>query len=249
MGKSRAATRTVKIMELVAESSKGITLSEIAAALDIPINSVKDIITSLLELEMLEIIDTRSKLYGVGVKAFYIGNSFIKNTSIVDKAKPIIEELGASLNKTVFLAKELHETIAYIYKYEPKDYVIATCSIGSRAMMHCTSLGKSILAYDDELLKKIASKPLIKKTKYTITDSDMLYAEIEKVRQQGYAVDDREQVEQLLCIGAPIFDNTNKVVAALSISGIYDANMDVEKEAEIVKDKAAIISARLGYTK
>lgn len=245
---SRSATRTIMILELIAERSKGITLSEISAELNIPVNSVKDIINSLLEIEMIEIIDERSKLYGIGVKAYYIGNAFIRNTNLIDKAKPIIEDLGSMLNKTVFLGKEINGMITYIYKYEPKNLLVATCPIGSRTNLHCTSLGKCILAHDKELWEKILDKPLIKLTKNTITDYEKLYEEIEKVRIKGYAIDNREQAEHLLCIGAPIFDNANKVIAALSISGLYQESTDIEGEAALVMEKAAIISKKMGYT-
>ncbi|GKX29411.1 IclR family transcriptional regulator [Vallitalea longa] len=247
MGKSRAATRTINILELVASKSKGITLSEIATQLDIPVTSVNDILKALLDQEMIEIIDERSKVYGIGIKAFYIGNAFIQNTTLIDKAKSVVEDLGNILNKTVFLGKEVHHKITYIYKYEPKNLLIATCPIGSRTSLHCTALGKCILAHNDELLESISKTPLLRKTKYTITDYNELYKEIQNVKIKGYAVDDREQNEYLLCIGAPIFDSNNSVIAALSISGLYNDNTNVQQEAEILMEKAAIISTKMGY--
>lgn len=248
MAKSRAAMRTVAILELIANKTKGITLSQISNKLDIPINSVKDIIQSLLEVEMIEMIDERSKIYGIGVKAYYIGNAFIRNKTIIDKGKATIEALGSTLNKTVFLGKEVNEMITYIYKYEPKNLLIATCPIGSTTNLHCTSLGKCFLAHDDELFKRLATKTLVRKTPYTITDYQQLSQEIEKVRKNGYAVDNREQAEHLLCIGAPVFDYTNKMVAALSVSGLYQENIDIQGEARLVMEKASEISIKLGYT-
>ncbi|MDF2473152.1 MAG: IclR family transcriptional regulator [Lachnospiraceae bacterium] len=248
MAISRAAMRTINILELIASKAKGITLSEIAVELDMPVTSVNDIVKALIETDMIEIIDERSKLYGIGVKAYYIGNSFISNTSLVDKAKPIIEELATHVNKTVFLGKEVKDKITYIYKYEPKDTLIATCSIGSRTFLHTTSLGKCILANDEELLQHTIDKELIKKTSHSITEPDALIEELQKVRLKGYAVDNREQDEHLFCIGAPIYDHNNKVIAAISISGLYSENMNVEYEANLVREKALLISKKMGYT-
>ncbi|WP_058485795.1 IclR family transcriptional regulator [Defluviitalea phaphyphila] len=247
MASSRAAKRTIQILELISEKPKGITLSEISNELDIPISSTKDIIQSLLELEMIEIIDKRSKLYGIGVKAYYIGSSFIRNTTIIDKARVSIEKLGTVLNKTIFLGKEINGKITYIYKYEPENLLVATCPIGKRTFLHSTALGKCFLAYNEELLKKVLNKPLVKETRFTITDKDQLMEEIAKVRINGYAVDRREQAEHLLCIAAPIFDHSNKIVAALSASGLYKKNIDIEKEASIIMKKASEISMKLGY--
>ncbi len=249
MKKSRTAIRAIDILELISNEKKGLTLSEIAKTLGIPVTSVSDIIGALLEKEMIEVIDERSKVYGIGVNAFFIGNAFISNTSLIDKSKDIIEKLGVDLNKTVFLGKEVNERITYIYKYEPKSTLITTCAIGARTPIHCTSLGKSIMAHDNELMKKVLNKELKKNTPFTITDHDLLKAEIDKIRKNGYAVDNREQSEHLLCIGAPIFDNNNKVIASISVSGLYSKDIDIEKQGTMVRKSALEISKKMGYNK
>ena len=247
MGKSRAALRTISILEIIAREKQGVTLSDVASELDIPVTSASDIIKSLLESEMIEFLDERSKVYGIGVKAYYIGNAFLSNTNLIDKSKPIIEELGLALNKTVFLGKEINKEITYIYKFEPRETMVSTCPIGSRTSLHNTSLGKCLMAYDDDLRDYIKNKSLVKKTTHTITDHELLIEELINVRNQGYAIDDREQNEMLRCIGAPIFDNTGKVIAAVSISGLYSKTTDIEYESNLVKDKALQISRKMGY--
>ncbi len=248
MGKSRAATRTILILEYIAKSKKGVTLSDIANELDIPVTSASDIVKALLDIEMIEIIDERSKVYGIGVKAYYIGNAFLSNTNLIDKAIPIIEDLGGELNKTVFMGKAVNDEITYIYKYEPRASIVTTCPIGSRTSLHATSLGKAMMAYDEEILSRISNKSLTKKTSFTITSLDDLVEDLIRVRTRGYAIDDREQNELLHCVGAPIFDHTGQVIAALSISGMYASDIDVEYEGNLVKEKALEISRRMGYS-
>lgn len=247
MGKSRAALRTISILEIIAREKLGVTLSDIASELDIPVTSASDILKSLLETEMIELVDERSKVYGIGVKAYYIGNAFLSNTNLIDKSKSSVEELGLALNKTVFLGKEINKEITYIYKFEPRETMVSTCPIGSRTSLHNTSLGKCIMAYDDDLRQYIKNKSLVKKTPHTITDHELLMEELIEVRNQGYAIDDREQNEMLRCIGAPIFDNTGKVIAALSISGLYSKATDIDYESKLVKAKALQISRKMGY--
>jgi DNA-binding IclR family transcriptional regulator len=247
MKMSRTAVRTIQILEIIARESKGLTLSEISQELNIPITSVNDIVKALLETEMIELIDERSKVYGIGVKAYSIGNAFIVNTSLIDKTKGVIEELSRETGKTVFLGQEVNGRITYIYKYEPENNLVATCPIGSSTSLHCTSLGKCVMAHRPELLKSLEGKSLKTMTSWTITDYLSLVEEIGKVRERGYAVDDREQNDHLLCMGAPIFDNHGDVVAAISISGLYSEDSDREKEGTLVKEAALKISARLGY--
>ncbi|MDC7225004.1 MAG: IclR family transcriptional regulator [Spirochaetales bacterium] len=244
---SRTAVRTVHILEVIARESKGLTLSEISHELEIPITSVNDIVKALRETEMIELLDARSKVYGIGVKAYSIGNAFIINTSLVDKSKGIIEDLSHKTGKTVFLGKEVNGRITYIYKYEPENPLVATCAIGSRTPLHCTSLGKSIMAFDHELLESLKGKALLKKTDWSITDYDLLVEDVNEVREKGYAIDDREQNDHLLCMGSPIFDSHGDVIAAVSISGLYSENADRDGEGRLVKEAALKISARLGY--
>ncbi|MEO1286290.1 MAG: IclR family transcriptional regulator [Chloroflexota bacterium] len=247
MSKSRAAIRTVKILELVAEYPNGLTMSEIASDLDIPVTSVNDIIKALVDMDMLDLIDSRSKTYGIGLKAFYIGNAYIHNTSLIDRAKPVIQELGSLLNKTVFLGKHANGKVTYLHKHEAPGVLIATCAIGSQTTMHNTALGKSILAYDLDALAQIDQNQLAQKTKYTITDFEELRSELALVRDRGYAIDDREHNEHLLCVGAPIFDSSGRVIAALSISSLYSPDRDVDGEASLVREKANEISMKMGW--
>ncbi len=248
MKKSRTASRTINILELIANTAKGISLSEIAFELDIPVTSVKDIIEALLDSEMIEMIDERSKLYGIGVKTYYIGNTYITNSSMIDKAKDIVEKLGTSLNKTVFIGKEVNGKITYLYKYEPQGFPINTCDIGARVNLHSTSLGKTYLAFSPGLLEKLQGRELHQKTPYTITNYDELVKEIEKVRRQGYASDIREQTLHQACIGAPVFNHKNEIVAAISVTGLYSPDIEIEKELAIIKESALNISRKMGYT-
>ena len=151
------------------------------------------------------------------------------------------------LNKTIFLGKEVNEKITYIYKYEPTASIISTCPIGSRTNLHCTSLGKCFLAHDEDLMNRIRNKSLVRKTQYTITNHDELEKDLEKVRELGYAVDDREQNEMLFCVGAPIYDYAGNVVAALSISGVYSEERDTEYEGNLIREKALQISKKMGF--
>lgn len=247
MGKSRAATRTVNILEYIAKEKQGVTLSDIANELDIPVTSASDIVKALLDIEMIEIIDERSKVYGIGVKAYYIGNAFLSNTNLIDKAKPIIEEIGLELKKTVFMGKAVNDEITYIYKFEPRASIVTTCPIGSRTSLHGTSLGKAIMAYDEEIHERIKNKSLTKKTSFTITNHEALEEDLIKVRTNGFAIDDREQNELLLCIGAPVFDHTGNVIAALSVSGMYSVDIDIHGQGNYIREKALELSRKMGY--
>jgi DNA-binding IclR family transcriptional regulator len=125
--------------------------------------------------------------------------------------------------------------------------------IGSRAPMHSTGVGKILLSgkNQDEFNKLISKITFVKKTPNTITSKEEFILEIEKVKQQGYALDNAENEEVLRCIAAPIFDHKGKIVASFSVSGptnrvtteaINDTLIDLMKQYSIA------ISRNLGYT-
>ncbi len=96
-------------------------------------------------------------------------------------------------------------------------------------------------------MERMRDKTFERKTRFTITDHDALEKELERVRDLGYAIDDREQNELLHCVGAPIYDHNGRVVAALSISGVYSEGLDVEYEGNLIRDRALQISKKLGF--
>jgi IclR family KDG regulon transcriptional repressor len=95
--------------------------------------------------------------------------------------------------------------------------------VGMRMHLYSTSFGKVLLAfssdeYIEDYIKKVS---LIPRTDKTITDPNKLREELQRVRNQGYAFDNEENERGIKCIGAPIFDFSQRVVAAVSISGYY----------------------------
>ncbi len=246
---NRTTKRAIDILELVSQQPKGITLNEIANKLKIPTTSAFDIIHTLKNLNMLDIVDQYSKLYCLGPKAIIIGQQYLKNNDLVNTAKPYMIDLGETLNKTVFLAKEVENKILYINKYEPINALITMANVGTRNYMHGTSLGKAILAFSDNMEKKVEQLELVAMTKNTITDKNKFIEELKKIKEQGYAVDNEELEENMLCIGAPIFDYSKKVIASISVSAIKKVTTDIEYEGKLVRSTADQISRKLGYIK
>jgi DNA-binding IclR family transcriptional regulator len=112
-------------------------------------------------------------------------------------------------------------------------------------------LGKALLAFSDaRLAAQVAAGGLPRLTRYTITNPERFLAELERVRQRGYAVDNEEFYAGRRCLAAPVFDEHGRVAAALSISGmITDFTEDrVPAFAKIVMESAAQITEQLGHT-
>jgi|GEM_PF-41759 len=239
--------RTLDILELISKNPEGMTLGEIKNELDIPKTSAYDILVTLKELDAVEIADERLKNYIIGVKTFLIGNSYIRNADIIKIATPILEELGNKLGRTIFIGKENQKKIIYIYKYEPSNAIVTTANIGTLNEVYATSLGKAILAYKDNYNDYIENIEFIPLTKQTITNKNDLIAQLNQIKSQGYAVDDREFDDMLSCIGAPIFNHDGNVIAAVSASGFYSKDLDIDYISRAVTKSAYEISKKFGY--
>jgi DNA-binding IclR family transcriptional regulator len=118
-----------------------------------------------------------------------------------------------------------------------------------RRPLYCTSLGKAMLAFIEDRDSALQTMRLERVGPRTITSQAKLKRELAKISQQGFAVDDEEAGLGSRCVGAPIFDQSGKVTAAISVSGpITRINRDrLMVFARAVREGALSVSTKLGY--
>jgi DNA-binding IclR family transcriptional regulator len=164
---------------------------------------------------------------------------------------PFLTELRDIAQETVHLVVLDQGQVAYIDKVECSKAVRMHSAVGRRGYMHCTAVGKAILAHMPvtDVHQILADHGLPSCTPNTITDSHSLHDELVRVRRMGYAVDDVENEEGIRCLGAPIFDHLGRPLSALSVSGpAYRMSMERVRElADVVIATASKISRQLGY--
>lgn len=136
-------------------------------------------------------------------------------------AIPWMLKLRTECGETVNLGRLQFDKVIYI-EVVPSEYALRFCEqAGSAVSAHATALGKAILAFADQEIVDglIRGRQLQMYTHNTITDPDELYAELQRVRERGYAVDRGEAAAQATCVAVPIFDVFGKPLAAISLSG------------------------------
>jgi DNA-binding IclR family transcriptional regulator len=245
---NRTVERTIKMLELLSKEKNGLTVKEITETMKIPKTSAYDILETLAYMEILEKNIGELNLYKIGIKSFQIGNSYSKTKEIFKIIDRPLQELAEKTGKTVFYGVENAGEIVYMSKHASEKTIITTAEIGSTNPLYCTSLGKAILAFlPHEKLEKILNmQSFEKKTKYTLSKEELI-RELSDIRARGYALDDREVEEHMLCIGAPIFNFKKEVVGSISISGLFSENRDIEFESEELLKTSFEISRKLGY--
>lgn len=246
---NRTTQRTVDILKLVSRKPEGITLDEICGKLKLPKTSAYDIVTTLAEMGMVHVDRGQRQRYTIGLTAYRIGINYTNNLDFISVTEPELKAFAKEVGKTVFFGVRSDHDVVYICKAEPENPIITTATVGSKNPMHCTSLGKAILAFSDqETLDQVLPRlKFTRKTGQTILDRDTFLGELEKVKEQGYALDARELEEHMECVGAPVFGSDGSVIGAISVSSLYQPSEDYEHLGALVAEKAGEVSKLLGF--
>lgn len=249
----QSINRAFTIVDEVSKSNeRGLSLSEIADKISLPVSTVYRIIQNLVHWQYLAERDDGN--YTLGFALLTLGNIVKDNLKLANIARKHMEELNALTSETIYLAMLDPQNceVIYIDKVESRRNIKLAAGIGSRNFIHATANGKCLVSKTskDKIKKLLETKGLPALTQYTITDVQLFLKEIDQVNTDGYAMDDLENEPGVRCVAAPIFDYTGRVVAAMSISGI-EANMALEtlktEYSLLVRDAALKISERMGY--
>lgn len=190
--------------------------------------------------------------YRLGLKTLELGQTYIRHAGLLTVARPIMEELGAQINENVYIGILKGKFAFYLDVVESNHTVRVLSRVGCRVPTYCSAIGKVQLAYESmEIVMEILNRKELKSyTPNTITDRDRILDHLELIKELGYAIDDEEWDEGVRCVGAPVYDYTRKVVAALSISA-PSVRLSINKVKKdyvpLLKRASAKISNQLGF--
>ena len=216
-------TRTVKsadnlfgVLEAVHEL-EGAGTTEVADYLDIAKSTAHDHLTTLVEHEFL-IKD--GSTYRVGLKCLNYGMQAKNRLELAKVAKPSLEQMAEETGEIVWLTVEEYGKGVFIEKAMGERAVQPYGEIGRRVPLHDLAAGKAILAHlPEERVREIVEKhPLPERTENTITDVEELLAELETIRERGYALNDSETFEGFRAVASPIVVG-GELLGSIVVSG------------------------------
>ncbi len=246
----RSLVRALSLLNRIAESPEdGASLTDLAQQVGLPLSTAHRLLLTL-EQERFVRFNHERRLWCVGVQAFVAGCAFVKTRSLAALARPHMRRLMEESGETVNLAVEDSGEAVYLAQVECRQMMRALARPGSRAPMHASAVGKAIFSKNSEkaIAKILHKEGMPRLTAKTLTTPAALRAELEKVRAQGFAVDDEEHAVGLRCVAAPVFDETGDAIAAVSVSGPL-ARIDEDRVAQLgqmVLEAARAISAEMG---
>ncbi|WP_119157376.1 DNA-binding transcriptional regulator KdgR [Caldimonas tepidiphila] len=196
--------------------------------------------------------ETDSERYGLTMKVFELGTKALQYPDLVELAKLPMQMLSDRTGETIHLGMLIDSEIIYVHKVDSRHSLGMYSRVGRRAPIHCTAIGKVLLAWEDAARRDqvLAGAEFRKFRDNTITTPAAFMAELDRTREQGFGEDREEFDEHIRCIGVPIFDRLNQAVAGLSIS-FPTFRYDEARKPEIfgmLRDASRTISQQLGCT-
>jgi IclR family transcriptional regulator, KDG regulon repressor len=246
--------RTALILEILGHSPSGMSLGELSEKVELPKGTTHRLITSLAYFDFIRQEQT-TKNYHLGFKLVDLGNLLLSQIDLRSQARPFLINLSEKVEETVHLVVLDRDKALYVDKVDlhPRVSGLQMVSrLGSRISLHCSSVGKVLLAYMDipDAERLISDTGLDQRTKNTITDPKKLVQHLSLVRKNGYAIDNEENEEGIRCVAAPIRNGNGRVEAAMSISGPTTRISMERVETELKKlvcETAKKITAQMGW--
>ena len=242
--------RAFDIVELLSRETGGLNLTEIATRMNLNKSTAHRILAALQERGYVEKRE-QGKVYRLGLEFIELSSAFLNSLELKTEAQPILNQLSRQTGQTVFMAIMREGDVVYIDKVESFNSLRRYKIIGKRMPSYATSLGKALLTglTEAEIVRLYKDRPFNKITEYTIDNVHDLLKEVDLTRRRGWAHDNQENELGTMCVGAPIYDYRNMVVAAVSVAWEIDGqpDLDLKRVAALVVDATQEISHRMGY--
>jgi DNA-binding IclR family transcriptional regulator len=241
---TQAVDRAARLLTEVVHAPGSVTFTELAAATGLAKSTTSRLLLAL-ERNGLVRRDEAGR--------FQPGEMFVRfawrggaEAGLTEVAQPYLDRLGKATGETVNLGVTSGGMVEQIAQVDSAYLIGATNWLGRAVPLHCTAIGKVLLAFG---AAELQPGRLDRRTEYTITSRAALETELERVRQRGYAVTDGELEPGLVALAAPVYRDGGALVAALSVSG-PGTRLTPQRVTEVACQcvaQASALSAVLGH--
>jgi IclR family transcriptional regulator, acetate operon repressor len=244
-GGVQSLDRAFAILETIADAGGVIGLSELTKRADLPLATIHRLVRTLVDLGYVS--QEPSRQYSLGPRLMRLADA--SSRRIGTWARPAMDAAVLKLGESVNLATLDGDEIVYVAQVQPsQNFMRMFTEVGRRAKPHTTAVGKAMLATrpEQEVLDLLKRTGMPRRTEHTITEPQEFLADLARVRERGYALDDGEQELGVRCVAVAVPDAPRPM--AVSMSGPLTRMSDehVAKAAPMLQQAAIDISAELG---
>lgn len=245
----QSVDRALSIIETLAEDDEGYRLSDLAIRTGLSTSTVHRLLATLENRRFVQ-FDRAASKWHVGARSFTVGATFVRRRNFSAQALPYLRRLRDITRETANLAVVDDEFIVVVTRMESREIMRSVTKVGGRVAMVASGVGKAVLAtYSDEDVGAIIRHHgMPRLTEKSIVRPGDLFRELEKVRRQGFAIDDEEASIGLRCVASVVFNDCGEPLAAISVSGLTSRLTDDRLPAlgENVRAVAAELTLALG---
>ena len=246
----QSVVKALSLLDCLAQQRRPMTLGELAQALNLPKATVHGLLASLRLGGAVEQSGVDGK-YRLGVRLFEYGCAVSASWDVVGRSREQMNHIAIQTGSSVILSSLQGQEAIVLEMVEATGAFRVVSEKGSRVALHCTSQGKLLLAYlsPGEQRRLLGALDFTAYTPHTINSRERLEAELERVRKQGYAVEDGEYRVGLRSVAAPIFSVEGQVRWAIGIVGMFRrvSSEEFQQARELVCRAAERISYDMGY--
>src|SRR6478736_72332 len=248
-GGVQSVDRALLIIETLAEDDEGYRLSDLSVRTGLSTSTVHRLLATL-EKRRFVAFDRGESKWHIGAQAFTVGATFARRRNFSAQAVPYLRKLRDLTRETANLAVVDDEFIVVLTRAESREIMRSLTKVGGRVAMVASGVGKAVLAtYSDEDVNAIIRHHgMPRLTEKSIVRPGDLFRELEKIRRQGFAVDDEEACMGLRCVAAVVYSDCSEPLAAISVSGMTSRLTDerLPTLGETVREVAAELTLALG---
>jgi IclR family acetate operon transcriptional repressor len=245
----QSVDRALSIIETLAEDDEGYRLSDLAIRTGLSTSTVHRLLGTLENRRFVQFDRTESKWH-VGARAFTVGATFARRRNFSAQAVPYLRKLRDLTRETANLAVVDDEFIVVLTRMESREIMRSLTQVGGRVAMVASGVGKAVLATysNDDVSAIIQHHGMPRLTEKSIVRPGDLFRELEKIRRQGFAIDDEEACMGLRCIAAVVYNDCAEPLAAISVSGMTSRLTDerLPMLGQTVREVAAELTVALG---
>jgi IclR family acetate operon transcriptional repressor len=239
-GQINSVDHALRLIEVLHEFQP-LSVSELARRLDLPRPTVYRLLRTF---DAHNLIVQEAEGYRLSLRLLELASTTLSVASLQDAAQPVLKELAQATGETAHFAVLDGDRVSYVAKVDSPHPIRMFSRVGWRGPLHATGTGKALLAWSPpSLLASVLAEPLERLTRHTLIEPPHLIEELERARTQGYALDNEELIEGLVCVAAPVLAG-NRLIGALSVAGPVDRFSDparfvpeLEKAARAMRDR------------